>query len=227
MRPDSDLQKLVMQSLSLDASIDETAIGVSVRHGIVTLTGFVGSYAEAHAAEAVAHRVPGVLDVANDLDIARRSASNPTDPEIAEAARNALASNPMIPHERIQTTVAGHGHVTLTGSVQTLREHEAAEAAVRHLQGVGLVTNQIVIEPPATSSLQLRGAIEAALEGQSRAVAQIGVEVDGETVVLTGTVDSQAERRTVVGVVKAAPGIKHVDDRLHIATPSLAGNAAT
>jgi osmotically-inducible protein OsmY len=187
----------------------------------------VASYAEAHAAEAIAHRVPGVLDVANDLDIARGSESNPTDPEIAEAARNALASNSMTPHEQIQTTVAGHGHITLTGSVQTPREHEAAEAAVRHLQGVGLVTNQIVVESPATSSVQLRGVIEAALERHlSRAVAQIGVEVHGETVVLSGTVDSAAERRTVVGAVNGTPGIKHVDDRLQIATPNLAGDTA-
>ena len=72
MRPDADLQKLVMQSLASDPSIDETAIGVSVRHGVVTLGGFVASYDDTHHAAAIVHRLPGVFDVANDLGVGAR-----------------------------------------------------------------------------------------------------------------------------------------------------------
>jgi osmotically-inducible protein OsmY len=36
--------------------------------GVVTLTGTVSSSAKRHAAQEAAHRVAGVLDVANDIE---------------------------------------------------------------------------------------------------------------------------------------------------------------
>ena len=151
MRPDSNLQNKVMHALALDPHVDETAIGVSVRHGIVTLDGIVSSYGERDTATAVAHRVPGVLDVANELVVRPGRHAIPTDSELAEAVRNALAAAPTVPHEQIQTTVSGHGHVTLTGAVRTLRQLEAADAAVRRLRGVVLLTNSIAVWPPELS----------------------------------------------------------------------------
>ena len=149
MKPDSDLQKRVMQALALDPHVDETAIGVSVRHGIVTLDGTLSSYGQRDTAAAVAHRVPGVLDVANDLVVRAAGHAIPTDSELAEAVRNALAAASTVPHERIQSTVTRRGHVTLSGTVPTRRQLEDADAAVRRLPGVVLLTNSIAVRPPA------------------------------------------------------------------------------
>lgn len=221
MKPDTDLQAAVMQELALDPHIDESAIGVSVRHGIVTLDGVVGAYAERVAAETAAHRVTGVHDVANDIEVKPSWKTDPTDSEIAEAVRIALAASAYIPHEQIQCTVSQRGHVTLTGTVSTLQQRDDAEAAVRVLDGVAVVTNQLAVEVPATSQLALRHQIEYALERHlARDLARIAIDIQGETIILTGTVDSPAERRAVVGAVKGTPGVRRIDDRLHVATPA-------
>ncbi len=66
---DPDLQRDVLEELRWEPSVDATHIGVSVKDGIVTLTGHVSSYAEKYAAERAAKRVYGVKAVANELDV--------------------------------------------------------------------------------------------------------------------------------------------------------------
>ncbi len=53
MKSDSQLQQDVLAELRWDPSISEEEIGVAVKEGVVTLTGFVGSYAQKYAADRV------------------------------------------------------------------------------------------------------------------------------------------------------------------------------
>jgi hypothetical protein len=69
MRSDSDIKRDVEQELSWDPDIDPTDIAVAVKNGVVTLTGYVRSYAHKFAAERAAKRVVGVVGVANDLEV--------------------------------------------------------------------------------------------------------------------------------------------------------------
>jgi len=218
MKTDSALKHDVSRELAWDARVNDTAIGVSARHGVVTLTGSVSSWAEKHAAEDAAHRVADVFDVANDITITPIWSTAPSDTDIAEAVRSALAWHRFVPHEQIHSTVANHGMVTLTGSVQTLAEREEAEHAIRNLQGVHCVINQIAIEPSSVAADALQAQIKQALVRHvAREADRIGVEIRGDTVVVSGPVGSWVERRAVVGAAKGTPGVKHVEDRLQIA----------
>ena len=64
-KSDEEIQGEVIFQLGWDSRIKQTEIGVTVRKGIVTLTGTVENYAKKLAAQQAAHRVSGVLDVAN------------------------------------------------------------------------------------------------------------------------------------------------------------------
>lgn len=218
-KTDAELQKWVIQELAWDSRIDETAIGVSVHHGVVTLNGVVGSWAEKHAAEDAAHRVAGVLDVANDIEIKPPWIPRRTDTEIAEAVRHALEWDAFVPERRIQSTVCDAGHVTLTGAVTTLQQRDDAERVVASLDGVRLVTNQITIEAPAVAPGELRSSIKAALERHvAREADRIAIDVEGHTVVLSGSVASWRERQAVIGAAKGTPGVQRIEDRLQIAS---------
>jgi osmotically-inducible protein OsmY len=61
MRSDEEIKRDVEQELKWDPDIDATDIAVNVKNGVVTLTGFVRSYAQRLQAEADAKRVSGVL----------------------------------------------------------------------------------------------------------------------------------------------------------------------
>lgn len=217
-KTDAALQKSVIQELAWDTWIDETAIGVSVHGGVVTLNGVVGSWAEKHAAEDAAHRVAGVLDVANDIEINLSWSTRHSDADVAAAVRHALEWDVFVP-ERIQSTVCDAGHVTLTGTVATLQQRDAAERAIRNLDGVRLVTNLILVEAPRVAASELRSSIKAALERHvAREADRIAIEVDGHTVVLSGDVASWRERQAVIGAAKGTPGVQRIEDRLQIAS---------
>jgi osmotically-inducible protein OsmY len=68
-KSDSMIQQAVLRELSWDTRVEETEIGVTVDDGVVTLTGNVSSYGKKIAAQDAAHRVYGVLDVANDIQV--------------------------------------------------------------------------------------------------------------------------------------------------------------
>ncbi len=68
-RTDQEIQKDVLAELKWDAQVQPNEIGVSVKDGVVTLTGWVDSYLKKWSAEEAAHRVSGVKAVANDIEI--------------------------------------------------------------------------------------------------------------------------------------------------------------
>ena len=67
MTEDRKLQEAVLAELSWEPSVTAGHIGVTARHGVVTLTGHVESFAEKHAAETAAGRVKGVVAVAEEI----------------------------------------------------------------------------------------------------------------------------------------------------------------
>jgi hypothetical protein len=69
MKTDDELQKNVLDELRWEPSVNAAEIGVSVKEGVVTLTGFVDSFAEKLAAERAAKRVYGVKALANDIEV--------------------------------------------------------------------------------------------------------------------------------------------------------------
>jgi osmotically-inducible protein OsmY len=216
-KSDSYIQQEVIRELRWDTRVDEADVGVVVDDGVVTLTGTVSSYGKRLAAQEAAHRVAGVLDVANDIKVLVPGHHTRTDTEIAQAVRDALEWSAYVPHEKIQTTVS-EGWVTLEGRVTFWREREEVERIVRRLQSVRGVTNKLSVSwTPSVNAAVLRQEIEEALERQAeREARDIKIEVQDGTVKLTGTVRSWREKRAALGSVSHAPGVRSVEDHLRI-----------
>jgi len=215
-RTDLELKERVMDELRWDSRVDETATGVSVRDGIVMLTGTVSGYAQKLAAQEAAHRVNGVQDVVNDIKVMVPGSLARTDADIAQAVRNALEWDVLVPDKQIQSTVSD-GWVTLEGKVDYLSEVEDAERAVRQLSGVRGVYNKITVTTPEAASAGIVAVIEDALERRAeREADRIKVGVDAGVVTLSGRVHSWEEKRAVLGAVSHARGVRSVHDRLVI-----------
>jgi osmotically-inducible protein OsmY len=116
------------------------------------------------------------------------------------------------------TSTVSNGWVSLTGTVDLWSDRESAERAIRNLQGVRGVTNTITVTPSKTSSLDVRMAIEEALERRAeREAKKIQVNVSDGTVRLTGTVQSWQEKEAVAAAARFTPGVRSVDNQLRIA----------
>ena len=215
-KTDDQIRKEVLDELEWDSRLASSEIGAHVRDGVVTLIGTTGSYAAKLAAEEGAHRIPGVLDVANDIQVRTVGKAARSDSELAHAVRRTLEWDALVDDESIHSTVSD-GWVTLSGTVDRLREREDAERAVRHLTGVRGVTNAIEVLGPPPNAEKLREELLGALERRARREARhIRVQVEEHSVTLSGKVDSWLEKRAVLGIVSHTPGVRRVNDALEV-----------
>jgi osmotically-inducible protein OsmY len=215
-RSDSEIQRLVLQELKWDPRVDEMEVGVQVKHGVVTLAGRIGSLGKKVAAADAAHRVFGVLDVANDLEVAWPVRGLPSDSDLAAAVRETLRWNVFVDDTAVSSTVAD-GWVSLVGEVSEPFQREAAARVVYSLTGVRGVTNRIVVKRPKVEAMTIRSAIDAALVRQvGEEAKRIHVEVKGGDVRLTGTVRSWAEKRAAECTAAFAPGVLRVTNELSV-----------
>lgn len=215
-KSDSQIQKDVLEELKWDTRVEETEVGVEVDQGIVTLTGTVSSYIKKLAAQEAAHRVLGVLDVANDIQVKVPGGQTLTDTEVAQAVRRALEWDVLVPDKRIRSTVT-NGRVTLEGTVDLLREREDAEDTVGRLTGVHGVINRITVTAPKVQAEDIRKKVEDALKRRAeREAERIEVAVKEGTVTVSGRVHSWAELQALIGAVSHAPGVRNIENRLHV-----------
>jgi osmotically-inducible protein OsmY len=206
----------VSHELRWDSRIATSDINVEVTDSVAALTGTVSSYARKIAAQEAAHRVAGVLDVANDIEVKPVDLFARTDTEIAGAVRSALEWDALVPNERITSTVSD-GWVTLEGDVDYWREREDAEHAILRLNGVVGAINEITIHKRPVDPKEIREQIEYALERRAdREAERFRLDIHDGAVDLWGRVHSWQEKRAVLGSISHAAGVTQVIDHLRI-----------
>ena len=215
MKTDSQLQRDVFEELRWDPRIREAEIGIAVKDGVVTLSGFVDSYAQRNAAERAVERINGVKAVAEELQVRIPGSLHRSDTDIAHHAVAALEWDVEVPDDKIRVRV-DNGRITLEGEADWQYQRLAAERAVRYLTGVKGVTNQIRIAP-RVSSYDVSQRIKDALRRSAESDAQkIEVEAKDGRVTLRGSVHSWADRAEAERAAWGAQGVTEVDDRITV-----------
>lgn len=214
MTSDKNLHQSVVEALEWEPSIRHNDIATAVRDGVVTLSGFVDSYAEKVKAERLVERLNGVRAVADELKVKVPTSMQRSDTDIAHEVVRAFRWNTQVPDERVKAKVE-NGWVTLEGDVEWFYQTTAAQAAVRYLTGVRGVTNLLRVKPPKVSTFEVSQKIRNALRRTAEFDAdRITVEALDGHVTLKGHVRSYAERRDAEYAAWSAPGVTEVDDRI-------------
>ena len=215
-RSDRDLKQRVLRELTWDSRVSCPSINVEVNDAVATLCGSVPTYAQKMAAQKAAHRVEGVLDVANDIEVNPSAHFLRGDTDLARAVRSALEWDALLPDEQIQSTVSD-GWVMLEGEVNNERERTNAERVIKRLTGVVGVMNKLSIRKQVVNEEQLREQIEDALQTRAdRESGRLRIEIHDGAVDLFGRVHSWQERRAVLGSISHALGVTQVRDHLRI-----------
>lgn len=209
---DSKVRAAVEEELEWTPDVDAAGVGVAVEEGTVTLSGEVDNYSERLAATRAALRVRGVRAVVDALTVHPRQSWPVTETDIAKEVKRALDWASNVP-SHVKAEIHGH-HVTLTGEVDWEYQRLAAKRAVQYLRGVTAVNNLISLRArPSAADTEER--IRQALTRNAQLDADsIDVTVNGNTVTLTGTVHSWAEKQQAAHAAWASPHVTEVDNQI-------------
>ena len=215
MKTDAELQQDVMNELKWEPTLKAAEIGVTVKDGIVTLSGHVDSYVKKLVAERAAARVFGVRAVAEAIQVRLPGSLKRSDEDIGEMVANVLDWNVLVPYDRVKVHIQD-GVVTLSGEVDWGYQKYAAEEAIHHLTGVVWLNNQITVKP-TIKPLNVKDKIVSAFQRNALLDSRrIKIETSGGKVILRGSVRSWGERAEAQWLTWAAPGVSEVENNIII-----------
>ena len=125
---DVRVRDAVLRQLEWDPQVDASGVGVAAKAGVVTLTGYIDTYAGKLAAERAVKRVRGVRAVANDIDV--RLKLPRTDTDIA---------NDVVRASEHAEDEAGKRVNKLASEIAVLAAPEIERAALEIAQKLGLL----------------------------------------------------------------------------------------
>jgi len=214
MKNNAELQKDVQDAIKWEPLLNAAEIGVTVKDGVVTLTGTVDSYSKKTEAENAAKNVAGVKAVVEKIEIKfSDSWAKKDDNQIATGIVNALKWNWQVPVDKVKVKVE-KGWVTLEGELQWNYQREAANNAVKNVLDIKGISNNITIKSETENEIEKRDIESALRRNWSINDKDIMVKVSGHKVTLTGTVKSWYQINEAGRMAWNAPGVWTVDNEL-------------
>ena len=213
-KPNNMLEKDVKEELDWDPLVDNSRIIVKASDGEITLSGSVPTYFESGLAEEDAFSIGGVTMVDNQLLVGLVGDAI-LDADIAADCVAALDKDRFVPSGSVSVVVT-EGWVTLSGEVRRHFQRRAAVHAVRRVDGVLGVTNNIVLtsEPiPSDVADRINRAFKRNAIIDDSLIEVTSVD---HTVYLDGTAGSWYAMDEAVDTAWEAPGVMDVVNRLLI-----------
>jgi len=215
--PDPQLKTRVEQRLA-DRRVRGIKVSV-VREGTVALTGPVASAGAKQDLIAEVLKVDGVKEIVSELTIGKAESDQKLAERIADQMRR---SSYFTVFDDVQIGV-DNGVVTLTGYVtQPIKSDDLARRA-SHVDGVREFVNRLEVLPASLSDDRLRAVIANTLYRDpafsnyaSQAVPPVHIIVRNSSVLLTGVVNNEVERRQAENIVRHIPGIIGVQNTLRV-----------
>lgn len=197
-RTDEEIKRAVKDAFLYDPRVWSFNPLVTVRYGVVTLTGVVDNLKAKIAAERDAENTVGVKVVKNYLKV--RPVSIIPDATIAQNIRSGFSIDPLIERIEIRTSVH-NGIVYLHGTVDTYSEKWRAQDIASRTNGVIEVKNHLVVDDywNWVADWEIKDDIENQLWWSPFVDAnEVNVSVEDGVATLKGTVDSYFERSMAV-----------------------------
>ena len=215
MKKDTNLQQKVQDALHWDSLLKHSEIGVLAEDGIVTLTGFVDSYAKKLKAESIVKDIKGVSALVEKIEVKFGVEGAVTDVEIANQVVNAIKWNWEIPNDAIKVQVENNW-VTLEGSLQWNYQRETVKNLVNNLSGIRGINNKMTIKTELHDSIEKDIILDAIARDWSINGEEVDITVVDKKVTLSGLVHSLYQKHQAEKIVWNTPGVWFVDNNLEV-----------
>lgn len=225
-RTDQAIRDDVYSALQTDPATDTRERDVSVKDGVVTLSGTAQSWAEKQLSATIAKGVKGVTGLKNDIQIDYKYQRQ--DSQIKPEIEQALHWDVLIDDALIDVEV-NDSSVTLTGIVGSAAEKRRAEylswvagvttvdndglEVARWARDTDLRTNKYVIK----TEEEIKNAVQNALLYDPRVLSfNVTPKVTGSTVTLQGEVDNLIAARAAEEAAHNTVGVSAVKNHLTV-----------
>jgi osmotically-inducible protein OsmY len=213
VKNNEELQKDVQEAIKWEPLLHAAEIGVTVKDGVVTLTGIVDGYAKKFEAENATKSVAGVKAVVEKIVVQPKGVHKKNDNEIAEQVLNAFQWHWDIPNDKIKVKVE-QGWITLEGEVHWYYQKEAAKNAIKNLLDVRGVSDHVAVKNETHSEIEKQTIERALARNWSIDDSNIQVIVAENKVTLSGTVQSWYQKDEAGRIAWKAPGVSSVSNEL-------------
>jgi osmotically-inducible protein OsmY len=215
MKTNEELQKDVQDAIKWEPLLHAAEIGVSVKDGVVTLSGTVDNFFKKTEADNAAKGVAGVKAVVENIEVKYANGYSKSNNEIATEVLKALNDEWSVPNDKVIIEV-NNGWVTLSGDVHWNYQREAAKSAINYLTGVKGVTNNIRIESEIKDAIEKADVEKALSRHWSINSDDITVKAEGTTITLTGSVTSLYQKEEAARIAWKTPGVWTVHNKLEV-----------
>lgn len=215
MKSNERLQKDVQDAIKWEPLMNAAEIGVTVKDGVVTLSGIVNSYLKKLEAENATKNVLGVIKIIENIEVKFTTPISKTDKEIETEVMYALQSNCDISLDNLQVVVE-NGWVTLNGQQQWDFQKQIARNTVNNLQSIKGVINNITITANKHQVVDISDITRALERNWSIEDKKIHVAVVNNSVTLSGIVNSLYQKETAERITWNATGVLNVENNLII-----------
>jgi len=215
MKSNEELQKDVQDAIKWERLLEAAEVGVTVKDGVVTLTGTVDTFAKKEEAEKATKKVVGVKAVVEEIQVKSFNTTKKSDAEIATEVLSVLKYSWQIPKDKVQVKVE-NGWVTLFGELDWHFQKEAAKTLISNLPDIKWVTNSIVIKSESIAKVEKEDVENALKRNWELVNKNILVSVSHNKVTLNGKVHSWVQKDEAARIAWNAPGIVDVDNQLTV-----------
>lgn len=213
----ADISEAVNAEYRVARGISAEEVYVESNEGIVQLSGTVDNLLAFDRAQRIAEMVKGVRSVVNNIEIKPPSIE---DDALQADISAALDNDPAVEAWEVEAEVR-NGIAILDGTVESWQEKQLVSRTVKGVEGAIGIENNITID---YETIRATGEIEEEVKSALRWDARIDsgdieVSVDGDTVVLDGSVGSAFEKSLAESKAYVA-GVQNVEVSNLTVTPA-------
>lgn len=233
---DENTTKRVKAAFAMSKRMSGYNFEVSTSGGVVTLNGQLPSEGLKALAGEIARDTKGVKEVSNQITVdpnVQPASENAhvTDLEIRAAILESFAKSSELGGKQIDVKVENRT-VTLSGTVDTQTQRNGAEQAARAVDGIAAIANELkvanpqAVSEPAPATTQQKDATTDLAKQVEFELYRTGafdtltmkVIAAGDTVTLSGSVRSTAEKLLAEKIVQSMHGVAKVVNELSVVT---------
>jgi len=215
MNNNESLQRDVQNALKWEPLLHAAEIGVTVKDGIVNLTGTVDSFNKKQEAENATKNVKGVKAIVEKIEVKFTSSIAKSDNDLVNDILKAMKMDFEVPIDKVKVMVED-GWVTLDGELPWNYQREAAKRSIKKVHGLKGITTNITIKSESLDQIEQQNIESALNRNWSVNDQDIRVIVSGSVVTLKGTVNSWYQKEEAEKIAWNAPGVSYVINDLVI-----------